>query len=203
MADKQKGSFGRTLSFKLVLLGDAAVGKSSCVARFAKNEFLDFQPPTIGAAFLAQTINLGEHIVKFEIWDTAGQERYRSLAPMYYRGAGAALVLFDITDYGSFNGAKTWIEELQRSASPDIVIGLAGNKADLEEKRKVPTDEARAYAEENGCVFFETSAKTGRNVNEIFRAIAEKLPTTPANGAASGPENTIILQNDNQRSCSC
>jgi len=154
------------------------VGKSSSVERFVKNEFFEFQQPTIGAAFLTQTISLDDCVVKFEIWDTAGQERYRSLAPMYYRGASAALVVYDITSYESFNGAKTWIEELQRQGSADIVIGLAGNKLDLEAKREVSTNEARGYATENGCIFFETSAKTGENIYNMFHQIALKLPKT-------------------------
>jgi len=152
------------------------VGKSSCVERFVKNEFFEFQQPTIGAAFLTQTVQLDDYIVKFEIWDTAGQERYRSLAPMYYRGAAAALVVYDITDHDSFTGAKTWIEELQRQGSADIVIGLSGNKCDLTSKRAVTTDEARTYAQDNGCLFFETSAKTGEHINDIFTSIAKKLP---------------------------
>mmetsp|Transcript_7968 Transcript_7968/g.15575 ORF Transcript_7968/g.15575 Transcript_7968/m.15575 type:complete len:133 (+) Transcript_7968:57-455(+) len=106
-------------NFKLVLLGDAAVGKSSCVERFVKNEFFEFQQPTIGAAFLTQTIPLDEYIVKFEIWDTAGQERYRSLAPMYYRGAAAALVVYDITDSDSFAGARTWIDVICTHTATD------------------------------------------------------------------------------------
>jgi len=166
----------KTLNYKLVLLGDAAVGKSSSVERFVKNEFFEFQQPTIGAAFLTQTVQLDDYIVKFEIWDTAGQERYRSLAPMYYRGAAAALVVYDITDADSFAGAKTWIEELQRQGSADIVIGLAGNKCDLASKRAVPLEDARSYAQDNGCIFFETSAKTGENVAAVFQAIAKKLP---------------------------
>jgi len=166
----------KTLNYKLVLLGDAAVGKSSSVERFVKNEFFEFQQPTIGAAFLTQTVQLDDYTVKFEIWDTAGQERYRSLAPMYYRGAAAALVVYDITDHDSFQGAKTWIEELQRQGSPDIVIGLAGNKCDKKDSRKVDMEEAKTYAQDNGCIFFETSAKTGENVQNIFTAIARRLP---------------------------
>jgi len=165
-----------TVSYKLVLLGDAAVGKSSTVERFVKNEFFEYSQPTIGAAFLTQTVHLPDYIVKFEIWDTAGQERYRSLAPMYYRGAAAALVVYDITSHDSFAGAKTWIEELQRQGSADIVIGLAGNKVDLESKREVSRMDAQKYASDNNCLFFEISAKTGENVNEIFSQIAQKLP---------------------------
>jgi len=166
----------KTLNFKLVLLGDAAVGKSSSVERFVKNEFFEFQQPTIGAAFLTQSVQLDDVIVKFEIWDTAGQERYRSLAPMYYRGAAAALVVYDITSQDSFTGAKTWIEELQRQGSADIIIGLAGNKCDLEDKREVAADEARQYAQENRCIFYEMSAKSGENVQNMFQHIAMKLP---------------------------
>jgi len=127
----------RICHFKLVLLGDSAVGKSCLVVRFVRDEFFEFQEPTIGAAFLTQTVTLDDSTVKFEIWDTAGQERYRSLAPMYYRGAAAAIVVFDITKKDSFIGAKSWVKELQRRGDPNVVIALAGNKADMDSKRKV------------------------------------------------------------------
>ena len=131
--------------FKLVLLGDTAVGKSCIVVRFVRKEFFEFQEPTIGAAFLTQTITLDSTQVKFEIWDTAGQERYRSLAPMYYRGAAAAIVVYDVTNPASFDGAKSWVRELQRRGDPNVVIALAANKADLEDKRKV-SKEVRAFS---------------------------------------------------------
>ncbi|KAL7977163.1 hypothetical protein Chor_009112 [Crotalus horridus] len=123
--------------FKLVLLGESAVGKSSLVLRFVKGQFHEYQESTIGAAFLTQTICLDDTTVKFEIWDTAGQERYHSLAPMYYRGAQAAIVVYDITNMDTFVRAKNWVKELQRQASASIVIALAGNKADLASKRAV------------------------------------------------------------------
>ncbi len=130
--------------FKLVLLGESSVGKSSLVLRFVKGQFLDFQDSTIGAAFLTQTVCLNETTVKFEIWDTAGQERYHSLAPMYYRGAQAAIVVYDITNQDSFVRAKNWVKELQRQGNPDIVIALAGNKVDLEEERKISLEVRRS-----------------------------------------------------------
>ncbi|KAL7496104.1 hypothetical protein ACHAWT_006535 [Skeletonema menzelii] len=178
----------RVCHFKLVLLGDTAVGKSCLVVRFVRDEFFEFQEPTIGAAFLTQTVALDDSTVKFEIWDTAGQERYRSLAPMYYRGAAAAIVVYDITNPDSFAGAKSWVKELQRRGDQNVVIALvstdsvynfeekAGNKADLEGRRKVEFADANAYAEENGILHMETSAKNANNVKDLFVEIAKRLP---------------------------
>jgi len=178
------GAGGRLAQFKLVLLGESAVGKSSLVLRFVKGQFHEFQESTIGAAFLTQTVLLDDTTVKFEIWDTAGQERYHSLAPMYYRGAQAAIVVYDITNADTFTRAKTWVRELQKQARPDIVIALAGNKSDLGSRRTVEYEEANAYAEENGLLFMETSAKNANNVNEIFLAIARRLPRDAEAGSS-------------------
>ena len=148
--------------------------------------FFFFQESTIGAAFLTQTVVLDDTTVKFEIWDTAGQERYHSLAPMYYRGAQAAIVVYDITNADTFARAKSWVRELQKQARADIVIALAGNKSDLGSRRTVEYEEANAYAEENGLLFLETSAKNANNVNEIFLAIARRLPRDSETPAGSG-----------------
>eukprot|EP00246_Nothoceros_aenigmaticus_P007487 TRINITY_DN21325_c0_g1_i1.p1 TRINITY_DN21325_c0_g1~~TRINITY_DN21325_c0_g1_i1.p1 ORF type:complete len:200 (-),score=41.52 TRINITY_DN21325_c0_g1_i1:521-1120(-) len=164
------------LQAKLVLLGDMGAGKSSLVLRFVKGQFFDYQESTIGAAFLTQTLAVNETTVKFEIWDTAGQERYHSLAPMYYRGAAAAIIVYDITNADSFARAKKWVQELQRQGNPNLVMALAANKADLVSKRKVEAEEGQTYADENGLFFMETSAKTAQNVNELFYEIARKLP---------------------------
>jgi small GTP-binding protein len=158
------------------LLGDTSVGKSSIVIRFVKGQFSEYQESTIGAAFLTQTVPVNDYTVKFEIWDTAGQERYHSLAPMYYRGAPAAIIVYDITSRESFQRAEQWVKELQRQGNPDVVIALAGNKIDRDEEREVSADEAKSYADHNNLLFMETSAKTNVNIREIFLAIAKKLP---------------------------
>ncbi|KAJ3905841.1 GTP-binding protein RAB5 [Lentinula edodes] len=166
----------KQFQFKLVLLGESAVGKSSLVLRFVKDQFDDYRESTIGAAFLTQTVTLEDQTtVKFEIWDTAGQERYKSLAPMYYRNANCAVVVYDITQSASLEKARNWIRELQRQADPSIVIALCGNKSDLSARRQVSEEEAKKYAEEEGLMWAETSAKTGEGVSEIFTAIGKRI----------------------------
>lgn len=187
-------------SIKLVLLGEAAVGKSSIVLRFVSNDFSENKEPTIGAAFLTQRVNIDEHTVKFEIWDTAGQERFASLAPMYYRNAQAALVVYDVTKPQSFIKARHWVKELHEQASKDITIALVGNKIDVlennESERKVAREEGEKLAEEEGLLFFETSAKTGTNVNEVFLGIGERIPLKKGD-AQSGQSGLTVT--DEQR----
>ncbi|CAO3667612.1 unnamed protein product [Umbelopsis ramanniana] len=181
----------KAVQVKLVLLGEAAVGKSSLVIRFVNRDFQENREPTIGAAFLTQKCNVDDRSIKFEIWDTAGQERFHSLAPMYYRNAQAAVVVYDVTKAASLDKAKSWVKELQRQANPNIVIALVGNKLDLVQQaeeededaeegtstvRQVPQEEAAAYAQESGLLFFETSARTGDGVDQVFSDIAKSIP---------------------------
>ena len=172
---------GTVSSRKLVLLGESAVGKSSLALRFCRNVFDDYRESTIGAAFLTQTLQLGPNTLKYELWDTAGQERYKSLAPMYYRNAHAAVVVYDLTSQASLLKAKAWIAELARQADPGIVICLAGNKLDLAPtQRQVSLEEAQKYAEEEGLLWIECSAKSGEGVDQLFLSIGAFSHHAPA-----------------------
>ncbi|EKG02711.1 small G-protein, putative [Trypanosoma cruzi] len=176
-----------TATAKIVLLGESAVGKSSIALRFARNEFCPNQETTVGAAFLSRTVSVPNSssstqdstafgAVKYEIWDTAGQERYRSLAPIYYRGACGALVVYDITSVDSLKKAQTWLRELRANADPTLAIFLLGNKKDLESLRQVSHDDGKALAQEEGVNgFFETSAKENENIELVFVELARTL----------------------------
>lgn len=193
----------RVQQAKLVLLGDQGVGKSSIALRFVRGQFTEHSEATVGAAFLTQTVQVQGQNLKFDIWDTAGQERYHSLAPMYYRGAQAAIVVYDINNSNTFNRAVTWVKELRQQATGNIVIVLAGNKADLAaEHRAVSTEDARAFAEENGLIFAEASAKTGLAVNEMFMMIAHKM-VSKASGTVGQGQGVRLTNEDETRSSGC
>lgn len=161
---------------KLVLLGDSGVGKSCLVLRYVRNQFDPSSKITVGAAFMSHNVSLPDGAtMKFEIWDTAGQERYLSLAPLYYRGAQAAAVVYDVTASETFEKAKFWIRELQKNAGAGIVMVLVGNKTDLADAREVSEEEARAFAEQQGMMFVQTSAKTAANVSQVFESVAAQI----------------------------
>lgn len=161
--------------YKIVLLGASGVGKSSISLRYVRNDYSQDNESTIGAAFLTMPIDFGDKKICLEIWDTAGQERYNSLAPMYYRGSSAAIIVYDITCPDSLILAKRWIKEIQSTLN-DCFIILVGNKLDIEHLRQVSYGEANEYAYEQNITYIETSAKSSHNVNKVFDIILKNLP---------------------------
>ncbi|KPJ10644.1 Ras-related protein Rab-31 [Papilio machaon] len=148
----------KVIEAKIVVLGSQGVGKTSLVVRYIGKMFSRHISPTIGASFFTCNINLAEARVKLQVWDTAGQERFRSMAPMYYRNANAALLVFDITCRASFAAVKSWVKELQSNAPGPLVLALVGNKADLAGAPCVPATDAARYAAALGAPYTETSA---------------------------------------------
>ncbi|GLT33725.1 hypothetical protein SLA2020_082890 [Shorea laevis] len=161
--------------FKVVLIGDSAVGKSQILARFARNEFSLDSKATIGVEFQTRTLVIEHKSVKAQIWDTAGQERYRAVTSAYYRGAVGAMLVYDITKPQTFEHIPRWLEELRGHADKNIVIILIGNKCDLENQRAVPTEDAKEFAEKEGLFFLETSALEATNVETAFLTVLTEI----------------------------
>lgn len=166
-------AYGET-RLKLLLIGDSAVGKSSLLLRFAEDSFNASFISTIGVDFKTRNVDLDGDTVKLSIWDTAGQERFRTITAAYYRGANGIVLVYDITSEASFNSIRSWIRNIEEHASDSVCKVLVGNKADMEDKRAVPTAKGQALAREFNIKFFETSAKADMNVEEAFLSIARE-----------------------------
>jgi Ras-related protein Rab-5C len=162
---------------KICLLGDVAVGKTSIASRFCKNVFNESYVNTIGGAYQQQTILLDNDIkMKLHVWDTSGDERFKSMTNLYYRDAQVAILTYDITNSQSFEGLNFWLKELNDKVNKDnMLLFLVGNKCDVDNNMKrVSSKEAKEFAEQNNMFFFETSAKTGTGIKELFKTIATK-----------------------------
>ncbi|KZV53331.1 hypothetical protein F511_07625 [Dorcoceras hygrometricum] len=177
MSNLYGGDFNQKIDyvFKIVLIGDSAVGKSQLLARFARNEFSLESKATIGVEFQTKTLAIDNKTVKAQIWDTAGQERYRAVTSAYYRGAVGAMLVYDMTKRQSFDHMARWLEELRGHADKNIVIMLIGNKCDLGTLRAVPTEDAQEFAERENLYFMETSALEATNVESAFMTILSEI----------------------------
>jgi len=182
--------------YKIVLVGEAAVGKTHLLSRYIKGTLPKNPTSTIGVEFATRTVSLTNGgTVKAQIWDTAGQERYRAITSAHYRRAVGALLVYDITNEKSFAAAKRWMEELREHAEPDIVIMLVGNKVDIydskPEARKVSRIEGEQFANENKLLFEETSAVTVIRVKEAFENLLQAIYEVKVrSGNAGGKENS-------------
>ena len=164
------------LNFKIIIIGDSGVGKSCLSLRATKNVFESLYSPTIGFEFMTFFIKVDKKPIKLQIWDTCGQEVYRSLISSFYNNSSLAIVVYSIDNEESFNNLEFWLNELKTKGNPDINLFLIGNKADLEDNRKVSKEAAQEFAENNKIkLFLETSAKTGFNVPNIFIEAAKLL----------------------------
>nr|CAD7443521.1 unnamed protein product [Timema bartmani] len=199
------GPYNYSYIFKYIIIGDMGVVMADC-------------PHTIGVEFGTRIIEVSGQKIKLQIWDTAGQERFRAVTRSYYRGAAGALMVYDITRRSTYNHLSSWLTDTRNLTNPSTVIFLIGNKCDLEAQRDVTYEEAKQFADENGLMFVEASAKTGENVEEAFLETAKKIYQSiqdgrlDLNAAESGVQhkpsqpgrNTLVNdQQTNKDSCSC
>ena len=163
------------MMFKILLLGDSGVGKSSLLLRYTKDQFLTDMRSTIGVEFGLKYVKIDNLQLKVQIWDTAGMERYKALTSAYYKGAKGVIVVYDICRKKTFEGVDKWIDDFKSKADEDAVILLIGNKSDLKEQREVETEEASAKSHQNKIAFMETSAKDNDNVSKAFMTLFEEI----------------------------
>ncbi|KAL8624689.1 Ras-related protein Rab-35 [Nucella lapillus] len=181
--------------FKLLIIGDSGVGKSSLLLRFADNVFSGTYITTIGVDFKIRTIDVGGERVKLQIWDTAGQERFRTITSTYYRGTHGVIVVYDVSSGESFANVRRWLHEIDNNC--DVVNRiLVGNKNDDPDRKVVVTEDAQTFAHQMGIQLFETSAKENINVEEMFFAITKQVLQTKKEQqkkASEQPAATISL----------
>ena len=181
--------------FKVLLLGNSDVGKSSLLLRFVDSVWNDSFVPTIGVDFKVKTVEIGEKKVKMQIWDTAGQERFRNVVSTYFRGSNGILLIYDITNKDSFKNLESWLIEIEKSASENVLKILIGNKSDLEDEREISKEEGQAFANRNGMQFIETSAKLDTNVSEAFHTLGKlmiEFNSAPKPFTQKNSENKIL-----------
>ncbi|XP_056426358.1 ras-related protein Rab-3D isoform X2 [Hyla sarda] len=194
--------------FKLLIIGNSSVGKTSFLFRYADDSFTSAFVSTVGIDFKVKTVYRNEKRVKLQIWDTAGQERYRTITTAYYRGAMGFLLMYDISNVDSFNAVQDWATQIKTYSWDNAQVLLVGNKCDLEDDRVIPAEEGRRLAEELGFEFFEASAKENINVKQVFErlvdVICEKMNESLENGPV--PSSGTTQLNDapaKDNSCSC
>ena len=163
------------LLYKVIIVGDTAVGKSNILSRYVKDEFSSNSKSTVGVELGIKFLKIKNTKTKIQIWDTAGQERYRAITSSYFKGSNGCFIVYDITNEASFNNIENWYEQIQKETSQEIPILLVGNKCDLEEERKVPIEKGKEKAKNLNCAFFETSALKKINIDKIFEELVNNI----------------------------
>lgn len=190
--------------FKIMLIGNSSVGKSSLLMRFADDIFSETFLPTIGVDFKIRTIEADGSKVKLQMWDTAGQERFKSIVTSYYKGTHGILLVFDLTNMQTFRDMEQWLSDVEKHGKDNVVKLLVGNKKDMDQQRQVPYEEAAKFAESLGVKYIETSAKSGENIEESFVELVVQMKKkfkTDSKHTTKPP--SFIRNNPNVKKTSC
>lgn len=188
-----------TNELKLVFVGNTSVGKTCIVKKATTGIFNEESISTLGASYVSKLVTYQGREIRLQIWDTAGQERYRGMTPMYYRGAHVAFIIYSISDRSSFEDVDDWLESLRENADVDIIIFLVGNKYDLENERKVSTEEGEKKAEEIGAIFYEVSAKIGYGIDDLFKDICNYYFEKHFKKENGNKSNVLSIDDSNQQ----
>ena len=178
--------------FKVLLIGNSNVGKSSLFLKFVDDIWNDTFVPTIGVDFKIKTFEIDTKKIKMQIWDTAGQERFKNIISSYYRGAHGILLLYDVTDKDSFKNLSNWLIEIEKNSSKNVIKVLIGNKTDLEDKRVISKNQGKDFADTYGLKFVETSVKKNINVKEAFETLGREL-------MAASVDKKIVKEKQNKK----
>ena len=162
-------------SVKIIIIGDQNVGKTNIIHRFTDGEFSNQYMITIGMDYISHNIKINKNIFHLQLWDTAGSERFRSITKGYFSNSACAIIVYDITNEKSFDSIKEWVNECKLYTNKNIHLVLVGNKNDLKEQRKIEKEQGEELAKEYDMKFFEASALTGDNIEEIFVDICKTI----------------------------
>jgi small GTP-binding protein len=188
------------LAFRVVAAGDSSVGKTSIINRFLRDTFETEEPQTIGVLCESFIQECHGTAIEIQLWDTAGQEQYRSLAPVYYRSATAAIVVFDLSNRGSFENVSKWIRAFRDASTALAIVLIVGNKSDRSD-RAIRSEEAKSLAKEHNASYVETSAKTGQGVKVLFDELVGLL--APSLVAVAESHINVELQNQGEPKNGC
>jgi Ras-related protein Rab-8A len=190
------------LTFKILTLGESSVGKTCILRRYVEGQFFKNQISTIGIDFKIKIINIENKLIKLQIWDTAGQERFRTITKTYYKGAHGIILTYDVTDQNSFKNIRNWIKQIEANAQTNVRKVLVGNKCDKPD-RVVTEEEGRKLADDFGMNFFETSAKTNQNVNEVFTFLTQEILKNMKSSGMPGADNGVKINNKKNQKKGC
>jgi len=160
---------------KYIIIGDSAVGKSNILTQYVYEKFSEEFQSTLGVEFAAKNAVIDNKIYRIQIWDTAGAESFRSITRAYYKNSVCAFIVYDITKRETFENVQVWLDDIKNQCPQTVLLVLVGNKLDLENERQISYEEGESFAQKNNMYFFETSAKTGVNIENLFLKSAETI----------------------------